>query len=180
MTRVRRLRDSAFAVTLLDDEFIALTRLEADLLGLLADRLRSVADGTIEKNRLFPDAYPDDREASAEFHAMTDVDLVTSKSDAARAVMTAFAEAELEPSGSRWRRTEARTVVFDADAAHVFMRNLTDLRLLLAGRLGIESDSDEGLRGPGHAMDRAQYWWLGETQERVVAALAASHPSGRR
>ncbi|WP_243064198.1 DUF2017 family protein [Humibacter sp. RRB41] len=180
MTRIRRMRDGAFAVTLLDDEFIALTTLEADLLGLLADRLSSIADGAIEKSPMFPDAYPGDVEASAEFHALTDVDLVSVKSEAARAVMSAFAGAELEASSGRWRQSEARTVIFDSEASQVFMRNLTDLRLLLAERLGIEHDGDEGYSGHEYTIDRARYWWLGETQERLVMALASSLGSRRR
>ncbi|GAB3390011.1 hypothetical protein GCM10027568_13070 [Humibacter soli] len=174
MTRIRRMRDGAFTVTLLDDEFIALTALEADLLGALADRLSAVVDGAVDTSPLFPDAYPHDREANAEFHALTDVDLVSAKSEAARSVMNAFAGVDPESSGAPWRQSELRTVMFDSEAAHVFMRNLTDLRLLLAERLGIENDGDEGHRDAEHAVDLARYWWLGETQERLVAALSAS------
>ncbi|MHA7986228.1 DUF2017 family protein [Rathayibacter sp. CAU 1779] len=172
MTRIRRTRDGRIAVTLSSDEFIALTRMEADLLGTLADRLRSVADGAVVPSPLFPDAYRDDDEASAEFHSLTDVDLVTSKSGGARGVMDAFTNAEPASSGSLLRGPQARTVTFDDAGVHALLRNVTDLRLLLADRLAIEHDGDDGLAGAEHDLDRALYWWLGETQERLVAALS--------
>jgi hypothetical protein len=171
VTHIRRLDGGSLAVTVSDNEFIALSRLEADLLGLLADRLTRLAAGTAGRDRMFPDAYRDDAEAAAEFHALTDVDLVTAKSEAARNVMDAFMAAEQEASGSRWRRATSRTVTTDAELALALMRNLTDLRLMVADRLGIENDDDDG--SGGAAADRVVYWWLGETQELLVEALAA-------
>ena len=170
MTRIRR-AEGSLTVTISDNEFIALSRLEADLLGALADRLTAVADGVARSDRMFPDAYHDDAEAAAEFHALTDVDLVTAKSEAARSVMTAFVGAEAQASGSLWKRTASLTVTADADLSLALMRNLTDLRLMVADRLGIENDDDDG-RG-GDTGDRIVYWWLGETQERLVTALAS-------
>nr|WP_240977504.1 DUF2017 family protein [Planctomonas sp. JC2975] len=147
--------------------------MEADLLGTLADRLRSIADGAVVPSPLFPDAYRDDDHASAEFHSLTDVDLVTAKSDGARGVMDAFTDAEPTTSGSLLRgERAARTATFDDQGVHALLRNVTDLRLLLADRLAIEHDGDEGLAGREHDLERALYWWLGETQERLVAALS--------
>lgn len=170
MTRIRHV-DGSLTITLSDNEFIALSRLEADLLGALADRLTALADGVAGTDRMFPDAYRDDEAAAAEFHALTDVDLVTAKSEAARTVMTAFAGAEAQTSGSLWKRTASRTVRADTELSLALMRNLTDLRLMVADRLGIESDDDDGSKGD--TRDRIMYWWLGETQERLVTALAA-------
>ncbi|GAB3802599.1 hypothetical protein GCM10028798_20130 [Humibacter antri] len=152
-----------------DNEFIALSRLEADLLGVLAERLTSLATGAATRERMFPDAYHDDAEA-AEFHALTDVDLVTAKSEAARNVMDAFMAAEQESSGSRWKHARTRTVSADHELSIALLRNLTDLRLMVADRLGIHDD-DDGTGGA--AADRVVYWWLGETQELLVEALAA-------
>lgn len=170
MTAIRRLGNGSLNITISENEFIALSRLEADLLAALADRLTGLADGDPAKGRLFPDAYHDDSEASAEFHALTDVDLVTAKSDAARGVMDAFLGSEENASGSRWKRSASRAAAFDEDASLGLLRNLTDLRILVADRLGIEHDGDLGSRGD--ASDRIVYWWLGETQERLVEAIA--------
>ena len=179
MTRIRRTTTGTIAVTLSDDEFIALTRLEADLLGTLADRLRALADGNVVPSPLFPDAYDDDEEASAEFHSLTDVDLVSGKSEGARGVMDAFMDAEPQASGALWRGKETRTADFDDEQVHALLRNLTDLRLLLADRLAIEHDGDNGLVGPEHDLDRALYWWLGETQERLVLTLSRAFDGAR-
>jgi hypothetical protein len=170
VTRIRR-SDGELTVTISDNEFITLSRVEADLLGALADRLTAVADGVAGVDRMFPDAYRDDAEAAAEFHSLTDVDLVTAKSEAARSVMAAFVGAEEQASGSLWRRSASRTITADADLSLALMRNLTDLRLMIADRLGIESDDDDG--SGGDTGDRIVYWWLGETQERLVTALTA-------
>ena len=171
MSEMRRVGEGSIAVTISDAEFIALSRLEADLLGALADRLTSLADGVAGSHRLFPDAYHDDAEAAAEFHALTDVDLVTAKSEAARSVMDAFANAEEQTSGMRRKRNTTRVVTMPPELALAFLRNLTDLRLMVADRLGIETDGDDG-RG-GDTDDRIVYWWLGETQEVLVESLAA-------
>ena len=150
---------------------IAVAATIALLIAFDRHRLTAVADGVARSDRMFPDAYHDDAEAAAEFHALTDVDLVTAKSEAARSVMTAFVGAEAQASGSLWKRTASRTVTADADLSLALMRNLTDLRLMVADRLGIENDDDDG-RG-GDTGDRIVYWWLGETQERLVTALAS-------
>jgi hypothetical protein len=171
VTRIRRLGGESLAVTVSDNEFIALSRLEADLLGVLADRLTALADGGATRDRMFPDAYHDDPEAAAEFHAITDVDLVTAKSEAARSVMDAFMSAVEDSSGSLWRRGTSRTVTTDAALTLAMLRNLTDLRLMVADRLGIQNDDDDG--SGGAAADRVVYWWLGETQELLVEALSA-------
>ncbi len=180
MTEIRRLGQGSIAVTITDGEFIALSRLEADLLGSLADRLTSLADGRLSPNPLFPDAYRDDSEASAEFHALTDVDLVSAKSEGARGVMSAFAGEDREASAARWRRMLRRTATFDPTSAVGLLRNLTDLRLMVARRLGIEHDDDPGHAGRSFARDRAVYWWLGETQELLVAAMEADALDAQR
>lgn len=176
MTRIRRTVDDSVSVTLTDAEFIAISRLEADLLGALAERLTSVADGDAAHDRMFPDAYPDDVEASIEFHALTDIDLVTAKSDAARAVMDAFIAAEPTVSTSSWRRASPRTVTCGPELALALLRNLTDLRLMVADRLGISDDGEPD--GRGDPEDHIVYWWLGETQELLVEALGASELDG--
>jgi hypothetical protein len=170
MTGIRRLDDGSLSITISENEFIALGRLEADLLATLSDRLSGLAGGETRTDRLFPDAYHDDTEANAEFHALTDVDLVTAKGDAARGVMSAFLEAEEEASGSLWKHAATRTATFGPDDAVRLLRNLTDLRIIVADRLGIERDGDDGANGD--PADRMVYWWLGETQERLVESMS--------
>jgi len=172
VSSVRSLGGGGVTVVLTEPEFAALTKLEADLMGTLAQRLQDVSDGTVREHPLFPDAYSADPEAAREFHSLTDVDLAGTKSDGARRIMDAFSAAPRHDWGPPWRRVPARTVEFDAELAHALLRNLTDLRLLTAERLGIEHDEDLGRPGEEFALDRALYWWLGETQEALVQALA--------
>jgi hypothetical protein len=153
-----------------DDELAALARLEADLLATVHE----AADGDVASagalKRLFPDAYPDDDEASAEFRSLTHDDLADAKTDAARRVLAA-----LLAGGSRdtlRRRRRSRHVIpLDEELAQTLLRNLTDMRLLLAERLGIEHDDDRGHPEPEFSADRQQYLWLGSVQESLVQAL---------
>lgn len=87
---------------------------------------------------------------------MTERALVARKLANARAVAAAFATpGALDP--------EARTAM---------LQHLTDLRLVLASRLGIERDGDEG-RGDSDAdrwMQEA-YRWLGAAQWDLLTAI---------
>jgi hypothetical protein len=165
-------------LALTSDELAVLAATERDLLGILSGHNGSHDDPAAHRT-LFPDAYRDDPDAAAEFHALTDDDLTAGKRADAVAVITVFAEARPDGSGAPQRRGpwtrqssgRTHTVVFMGDQLTALLRNLTDLRLLLADRLGIEHDGDRGHAGRTYAKDRAVYAWLGGLQELTVSAL---------
>lgn len=127
--------------------------------------------------RLLPDGYSEDEEASADFRRYTERDLSTSKVDNAKAVIASLQQAgldldELEASSHQLE------VELDDDAVQAWLKSLTDVRLSLAVRLGIGSDDDEGEPAPGPEGDEEAvavmadvYDWLGYVQETLVLAL---------
>jgi hypothetical protein len=105
--------------------------------------------------RLFPVAYRDDPDAAAEFARYTRSGLVEHKSSAAGAIAAAIAE-----GGS---------VQLDPPAAERWLPVLTDLRLVIAQRLGIVRDEDEVPRDPLGEV----YHWLAELQTYLIDAIEA-------
>lgn len=121
--------------------------------------------------RLFPDAYREDDEAASDFRRFTERGLRESKADTAATVLASLAT--VEGAGDR----EKVRVELDNDQSQAWLRTLTDLRLALGTRLGIdEGDEDEWL-----ALDENDprrhvhdvYDWLGWVQETLVRTLAA-------
>lgn len=109
--------------------------------------------------RLLPDAYRDDAEASAEYRRMTERGLASRKAANAAIVLSTVGR------GGDIRLTE--------EQAHAWLRTLTDLRLVLADRLGIvdetsEPASDDESRGTAEVYD-----WLGWMQDSLVRAVAS-------
>jgi hypothetical protein len=144
-----------------------LAQLTSELIDLLtqADAGPDVAaDPTLPRDpaleRLLPDAYQDDAEAAAEFRRFTEDDLVALKTGNALTVARAAAQ--------------AGSVLLDEREVVPWLRAITDLRLALATRLGIESDDDEGSDADELAPAKAAYWWLGELQERLIRAVTPS------
>jgi Domain of unknown function (DUF2017) len=131
---------------------------ECRLLRDLARQLPTVltaGDGDPAVDRLLPEAYPDDAAAAAEFRTFTRSGLVERKlTNAGRVAATLPDESGVsELTGS------------DAQA---WLRTLTDLRLVLATRLGIEEDGDDG--APDELL-RAVYDWLAFLQDSLIAVL---------
>jgi hypothetical protein len=119
------------------------------------DRSNDITDPAMA--RLFPSAYRDDEEAADEFRRFTRNELAEGKLADARSVVTA-----LGADGSlRLARTEV----------HGWLRLLTSLRLVLAERLGIHRDGDEGDSRPEAAATREIYAWLGYLQEYLIHQL---------
>ncbi|MFP3415909.1 DUF2017 family protein, partial [Bacillus sp. SIMBA_074] len=93
-------------------------------------------------------AYPDDPEASAEFRRFTAAGLAERKEAGARTVIETLGDALDGPV----------TVSLDAAQATAWLRTITDIRLVLAARLGIHQDGDEGeIHDQDSAMQRAVY-----------------------
>jgi hypothetical protein len=98
----------------------------AELATLLADE-PDTDDPAVE--RLFPDVYPEDPEQAAEFRRLTEADLKAAKLDQAKTVLS-----DLLESGGEIRLND--------EAADVWLRALTDVRLALGTRLGVSDDTD--------------------------------------
>jgi hypothetical protein len=123
---------------------------------------------------LFPAAYRDDEEAAGEFRRYTETQLRSGKAANAGAVIDALEEAGLPAELDASNLTI--DVELDDDAAGTWMKALTDMRLALATRLGIEEgDEDYWDSLPeddprGHVHDI--YDWLAFLQETLVRAVS--------
>jgi hypothetical protein len=118
--------------------------------------------------RLFPDVYPWDEEQAEEFRRYTEADLKSAKLQQARAVL-----ADLLETGGEVR--------LDEPAADVWLRALTDVRLTLGQRLGIEdetdieSELDEAVLADPTSVRVGQlsvYGYLSLLQESLIDALS--------
>jgi hypothetical protein len=132
--------------------------------------------------RLLPDAYRDDEEAAADFRRYTEQGLREGKVGNARVVIDTLAagglaEAEDAASDDVAPGDDTVETMLAAEAAAAWLRCLTDLRLALATRLGIDEDDDERWeRLPADDPRLAMYdvyGWLGFLQETLVQALSA-------
>jgi hypothetical protein len=129
--------------------------------------------------RLLPDAYRDDAEDSAEFRRFTERSLTSTKVANAEAVLASLKEAGLDDAAFDEEGAEAPDpleVELDAAAVQAWLRTLTDIRLSLAVRLGIDDDQDAMLlaRSEDEAVVAMTelYDWLGYVQETLVTALS--------
>jgi hypothetical protein len=116
--------------------------------------------------RLFPDAYPNDPAASADFRRFTERDLKAMKVAEARVVLNRLATTELG----------ARDLKIPSDEVEIWLRTLTNVRLAVATRLGIKdaADADELASLPDddpRSYMVSVYDWLGFAQETLVAVL---------
>lgn len=103
--------------------------------------------------RLLPDAYREDPEAASEHRRFTELGLVDRK--------TANATTVIRTLGDPRR-------ALDTAEVQAWLRHLTDLRLVIAARLQIEDDGDEGT-GDERMLDL--YDWLGYVQGTLVECL---------
>ena len=131
---------------------------EAELLVLLARQLEQVVDDRAEQGdplvrRLFPEAYREDPDAAAEFRRYT--------RDALRSYKTAGADAVAAAL------TLSPRVELDRGAADRWARTLTDIRLMVGTRIGLEDDDSEV---PEDLVGEI-YHWLTELQGGIIAAL---------
>ena len=145
-------------------EAALLAQLAGQVAGLLAEQ-RGGAAANLAILRLLPDAYPDDSEASAEFRRFTADELTEKKLRNARILIADCAGAADADGPS--------TIHLDAASIGAWLRSLTDVRLVLATRLGITEDGD---LGPDDDEEEALmlsdvYDWLGFVQDSLVSAL---------
>lgn len=122
--------------------------------------------------RLFPSAYNDDAEASAEFRRFTENDLRTRKAEGAACIIDVLEEAGLpaQPEDGVYIDVE-----LSPEVALVWMRSFTDMRLAIATRLGIEEGDEERWYALSEDDPEAQvhdiYEWVGFLQETLVRSV---------
>jgi len=102
--------------------------------------------------RLLPDAYRGDDESASEHRRLTERGLVERKIVNANAVVASLGDSVL---------------ALDEAAVQSWLRTLTDLRLVIAARLQIEEDGDEGTGDEDLLM---LYDWLGYLQGTLLEA----------
>lgn len=144
-------------------EAALLAQLAGQVAGLLGER-RGGAAADLAILRLLPDAYPDDAEASAEFRRFTADELTDKKLRNAGILIADCADAA-DADGPT-------TIRLDAASVGAWLRALTDVRLVLATRLGITDDGDTGPDDDEEALMLTDvYDWLGFVQDSLVSAL---------
>ena len=129
--------------------------------------------------RLLPDAYRDDSGEAAEFRRFTERSLTSAKVANAETVLATLKDAGLDETSFDEEDAEEQEpleVELDAEAVQAWLRTLTDVRLSLAVRLGIETDEDAMLLHQSEdeaVLAMAElYDWLGYVQETLVTALS--------
>lgn len=139
---------------------------EAMLLSELADQVDSVlllgADDDPALDRLLPGAYPDDVTAQEEFARYTRDSLVDGKRQAAQSVRDATSVGD----GERLVEIE-----LDQVQAWGWLTFLTDLRLILAERVGLAEDGSPAEDEQRDDYLRAAYEWAGFVQGSMLEVL---------
>lgn len=123
--------------------------------------------------RLFPTAYADDPEAAGEFRRYTESALREGKERSAMTIIESLEEGGLPPE------IDEQELFIDVElseaTAVAWLRGLTDLRLALAARLGIEEGDEEFWMSLEDDDPRAAthdiFEWLGVLQETLVEAV---------
>ncbi len=128
-----------------ENEAPTLSTLFVEFLAVLDD------DADPAAARLFPDGYRGDDEAAAEFRRYTRDGLRDRK----------------RAGATRVRDAIGPEVRLSADEATAWLAPLTDLRLVLAERIGIRSDDDE----VPDTVAGEVYGWLGYLQESILRLL---------
>lgn len=112
--------------------------------------------------RLFPDAYPEDSDASADFRRYTERGLREAKATAARTALETL-------------RASGEKITLTTDQAQAWLTALTDIRLALGTRLEITEDSLDDLAQLPDEDPRAGtyhlYDWLTYLAETLVQCL---------
>jgi hypothetical protein len=124
--------------------------------------------------RLLPDAYGDDAEESAEFRRFTERSLTSAKVANAQSLIASLEAGGLGEADDSGQEVVVEVELDDAQV-QAWLRSLTDIRLSIAVRLGIDSDDDvlavaESDDPAVQAMSDV-YDWLGYVQETLVGAL---------
>jgi hypothetical protein len=153
-------------VELLNDEQPVAAVASDDLLAELLDLASPERPADPVVLRLFPDAYRDNDESAGEFRRYTERGLREAKLRHAASVLASLDAAE--------RKGDKLRVRLSPDEAMAWLRTLTDLRLALGTRLGVEQDDDDrwDTLDPEDPVRYVHdvYSWLGWVQETLVTA----------
>lgn len=103
--------------------------------------------------RLLPDAYRNDASSASEHRLLTELGLVERKVANARVVITTLL---------------TKNCLLGSAAVQSWLRTLTDLRLIVATRLQITEDGDEGI---GDEVMLEVYEWLGYLQGTLIECI---------
>jgi hypothetical protein len=124
--------------------------------------------------RLFPPAYREDDDAAAEFRRYTETQLRDGKATTAGTVIDMLEDAGLPAEIDETGLTIDIEVT--VDEAMSWMKTITDMRLALATRLGIEDDDEDYWESLPDDDPRTHvhdiYEWLAYLQESLVQALS--------
>ncbi len=165
---------------------LPLSRIEGAHLAGLVDEFRELLAGAASARadrgaaaeddpalaRLAPDAYPDDPDASAEFAAHTRAPLWDRRAQDARTMRAGLesfaADLAALRTGALDERaaTAPRDVVIAMDEVDAWLRTLTALRLVIASRLGIDTEDDHDPDDPRFGV----YDWLGYRLDGLIEA----------
>jgi Domain of unknown function (DUF2017). len=159
----RRESDGSLSARFTLEERNVLASLADQVAGLLAVRGSLPGDPVLA--RLLPDAYRGDADAASEFRRFTEDSL------AARKIQNAITVTESLERATALDGAGQTEVALDAPTVQSWLRCLTDIRLTVAARLGIESDEDEGADDDESLMLRDVYDWLGFVQGSLIEAL---------
>jgi len=126
-------------------------------------------------HRLLPDAYRDDEEGAGEFRRFTERSLTSAKVANAEALIGSLVDGGLTFGTPAEDDEQQIEVELDDAEVQAWLRALTDVRLSLAVRLGIEDEDDAMLiaRSEDEAIAAMSeiYDWLGYVQETLISAL---------
>lgn len=148
---------------------LTLTRIEAGHLADLVAQFTELVNGTPTDpdpalERLTPDAYPEDPDASREFRTLTRGDLLHRRAHDAAIVKRALEG--IEPLDGTDDDFSPADIAIPDDQIDAWLRTLTAVRLVIASRLGIASEDDHDPSDPRFGV----YDWLGFRLDGLVQA----------
>lgn len=145
-------------------------------------------------HRLFPDAYPDDPEHAAEFRRLTEGDLRATKYARLRTLVALLGGSDAEDADPD-EAVQTVEVMVPSDRAPDVVAALTDLRLVMAERIGVRTADDADAltelvtrpwgpeaADPERAATRLRatlYLMLGVLQDTLLDAMAGDGPPPR-
>lgn len=151
-------------------EATILVSLADQMQALLAESLESPVTDDTAVRRLLPDAYRSEPELADEWRRLSRRGLVDRKIGFARTISSALA--------SEGEGDAARTVRLTSDDALDWVRGLGDLRLVIADRMGIVVDGDEGtFAEPGLREVYELLGWMQDALVTVIDEAEQSYPS---
>jgi len=159
---------------------MAITRVEALHLSQMTQQFLDLLEATTDAAsdeavaRLVPDGYSDDDDAAREFRRLTERELLERRHVDAQAVLEilrpTLPDQPIAPDDASL--TEEVVVHASADDVGALLRTLSAIRLVLATRLGIQSEDDHDSTDPRFGI----YDWLGYRLDSLIAAIESDSP----